>query len=105
MRFPEVKIGSIFVETWGYDQTNADFYQVVSRTDSSVKVRHIKSEIKESSPLSMTGYAMPVKNAFDGEPKTKLLKFSNISKSIEFKSDNRYARLWDGEEVNVSWYG
>jgi hypothetical protein len=36
---PEVEVGSIFVCSWGYDQTNVDFYKVVSRTAKSVKIQ------------------------------------------------------------------
>lgn len=38
---PEVKVGDFFVSSWGYDQTNVDFYRVVGLTPSgkSVKVQ------------------------------------------------------------------
>jgi hypothetical protein len=38
---PEVKVGDFFVSSWGYDQTNVDFYRVVGITPSgkSVKVQ------------------------------------------------------------------
>lgn len=36
---PEVKAGDIFVCSWGYDQTNVDFYKVISRTAKSVRVQ------------------------------------------------------------------
>ena len=39
-----VKIGDIFYDSWGYDQTNIDFYQVVGlRGKSSVELRAIHS--------------------------------------------------------------
>lgn len=36
-----VEVGAIFYSSWGYDQTNVDYYQVVSRTKASVRVRKI----------------------------------------------------------------
>lgn len=38
---PVVKVGDFFVSSWGYDQTNIDFYKVVGITKSgkSVKVQ------------------------------------------------------------------
>lgn len=36
---PEVTIGTVFVSSWGYDQTNVDFYMVVGRTAKSVRVQ------------------------------------------------------------------
>ena len=39
----DIKTGDIFYDSWGYDQTNINFYQVVGITDKSVKLREIKS--------------------------------------------------------------
>ena len=36
-----VKAGDVFVESWGYDQTNVDFYQVVKTTAKSVEIKPI----------------------------------------------------------------
>lgn len=35
----EVKVGDIFYTSWGYDQTNVEFYKVVRATKSSVWVQ------------------------------------------------------------------
>lgn len=35
----EVKVGDFFVSSWGYDQTNVDFYRVVGFTASGKSVR------------------------------------------------------------------
>jgi len=44
---PTVEVGTIFVRTWGYDQTNVNFYQVVEVTPSgkSVKLREIAGRV------------------------------------------------------------
>jgi hypothetical protein len=34
---------TLLIDSWGYDQTNINFYQVVGITDKSVKLREIKS--------------------------------------------------------------
>lgn len=37
-----VKVGDLFVSSWGYEQTNVDFFQVVKLCGkSSVRVRHV----------------------------------------------------------------
>lgn len=36
---PVVKVGDFFVSSWGYDQTNVDFYKVVGLTKSGKSVR------------------------------------------------------------------
>ena len=48
-----VKVGDIFSASWGYEQTNVDFFQVVALVgESSVRVREVCPEILESSPVS-----------------------------------------------------
>lgn len=36
---PAVKVGDFFYSSWGYDQTNVDFYKVVGMTASGKSVR------------------------------------------------------------------
>ncbi len=47
-----VKVGDIFVESWGYDQTNINFYEVVDVTRSSVRIVEI-----QKSRVEGTGYS------------------------------------------------
>lgn len=46
----EVKVGDFFYSSWGYDQTNIDFYKVVGLTPSgkSVKVQKWTSAVESS---------------------------------------------------------
>ena len=39
---PVVKVGDFFSSSWGYDQTNVDFYKVVGLTKSGKSVRVVK---------------------------------------------------------------
>lgn len=43
-----VKVGDFFSSSWGYDQTNVDFYKVVGVTPKGVKVQAWKSETVDS---------------------------------------------------------
>lgn len=48
-----VQVGDIFHATWGYEQTNNDFFQVVELVGaSSVRVREVYPEITESKAVS-----------------------------------------------------
>lgn len=43
-----VRVGDIFCASWGYDQTNVDFFQVVALVgESSVRVREVLPTITE----------------------------------------------------------
>jgi len=37
----DIKIGDVFVESWGYNQTNIDFFQVIRTMPKSVEIIHI----------------------------------------------------------------
>lgn len=48
-----VKVGDIFSASWGYDQTNNDFFQVVALVgETSVRVREVYLPMIESSAVS-----------------------------------------------------
>ena len=57
---PVVKVGDFFSSSWGYDQTNVDFYKVVGMTASgkSVKVQKWSSKCVESSGMGQD-YVVP----------------------------------------------
>lgn len=42
-----INTGDVLVASWGYDQTNVDFYQVVERTAHMVKLQPIVCAIAE----------------------------------------------------------
>lgn len=44
----DVNVGDIFYDSWGYDQTNIDFYEVVRLTGAGVEVRPVASKILEA---------------------------------------------------------
>lgn len=75
-----LKVGSVLYSSWGYDQTNVDFYQVVEVPSKCfVIVRKISGTTVEGSGSSYTR-VKPVKDAFVGEPKRyKASKDNSIS--------------------------
>ena len=53
-----VKVGDIFTASWGYDQTNVDFFQVVALCgESSVRVREVNPKVvNEDAQCPMSAY-------------------------------------------------
>jgi hypothetical protein len=97
----DFKVGDILYTSWGYDQTNIEFFQVVAiPTPKSITVREIASAMPRGEEGFMCGYVVAVKDSFIGEPITKLVSTSG---SIRFES-YRYAWKWDGRERYCSWY-
>lgn len=58
-----VKVGDLFFDSWGYEQTNVDFYQVVKlRGKTQVVLKAINSEYVSAGWNQ--GKEKPVKNSF-----------------------------------------
>lgn len=103
-----IKVGDIFYASWGYDQTNVDWYKVidVTKTGKSVKLQEIEGKITSDGGLSMSGKSTPVINKIKkGEkPITKKIKTYSNEPMIQLKS-YKFAYKWDGKPKRVSWYG
>lgn len=97
-----VKVGDIFYNSWGYDQTNIDWYQVVAltKTGKSVKVRPIAGKIKETG--FMSGESTPIKGKFTGPAVTKRLGMHSGEPYLPSKYG--WTSLWDGKPKYQSWY-
>lgn len=99
-----VKVGDIFHYSWGYDQTNCDFFQVINLKNKTVTIREIASKHSDrESGNSMAAFVLPVKDNFTGEPMKKRLQFWSSKPYIRMASYGT-ASLWGGKECYSSWY-
>lgn len=51
----ETAVGTIWCTSWGYDQTNVEFFEVVRETAHSVVVRAIKSTVQDGRVYPLAG--------------------------------------------------
>lgn len=58
------KLGDVFVRSWGHEQTNVNFYQVVKITKKTVSVQEINKSKSYSGEQSMSGMAKALLNDF-----------------------------------------
>lgn len=72
------KVNDVLAYTWGYEQTNCDFFQVVKVTPKTITVREIAGRETFDGPTAMTGRAKPWINRFIGEPLRKTVKDCSI---------------------------
>lgn len=101
MRGPHsMKVGDIMVSSWGWEQTNVDFYQVVAVTRAFVYVRQISSE--NTSIGDMRGTCMPVKDSFMSDDAPARYKCNNDN-AIKLASYAR-ATKWDGNPKSWTSY-
>lgn len=60
-----IKLDDIFVSSWGYEQTNVNFYQVLGfKGSKTVLLREINKIKTPSKELKFTGTVKPIKNNF-----------------------------------------
>jgi len=90
-----LEVGDILYSSWGYDQTNADFYQVVEVMGKSVKIREIAAKhVGEDSAVAVVG-------KFVGPPLLKRVAQGNSVRLNSYSS----AYPWDGKPKYVTPFG
>lgn len=88
-------VGDLFYSSWGYEQVNIDFYQVVNVSKSSVTVARIKDK-RQYEPGGMSGHTVPQPGQFCGEPQTHRLQF-DMEGRPRFKLTS-YSSAWPCDE-------
>jgi len=95
----KLTVGVILYTSWGYDQTNVSFFQVVGRpTKHKVEFREIAANIKESSFLSGTKSAR--RDDFIGDVKCSIISENGINCEYGYKG-----YLVDNDDMGIyySW--
>lgn len=106
-----VAAGDFFVESWGYDQTNIDFYKVVGVTKSGASVRVQQWQSKQVDNQGSQEAVVPgegprtgawVNGVYDREAQapvvTKRLQNGYQGRpTIKVRSWGSWAKLWGGK--------
>lgn len=67
------KVGEILYDSWGYEQTNIDFFQIIEVGKKSVKIRKISQKLVREAGW-LCEYVSPAIDEFISEPMTKILR-------------------------------
>lgn len=103
-----IKVGDVFYESWGYEQTNIDFWQVTALKGKTQIVLHAISSktVKDIGFCSIM--VKPIKNAW-----TKHYAGEKITKKVQGTIENPYCSAehgilclttWDAEHNETSYY-
>ena len=94
------KVGDIFYNSWGYDQTNIDYYKVKKLVGkASVILVPIENQIDEIKSTPYTDAVMPYPAA-EGEPMKKKIKYAYYDHYTTARiAINSYSNAmeWDGK--------
>lgn len=112
------KVGDILYISWGYEQTNLDFFQVVAATEKSIRIVEVSMKVKEQNGVSSmsrdvsfdTTTATPlersyaIKDQIKGDVKKICSYEYNGKKTIYVKVNNHHLIKYHGEKLYESWY-
>ena len=94
----ELQVGDILSTCWGYEQTNVEFYQVVSKKGAFCEVREIAKRSHDTA--FMQSEVSPKQNEFIGEPiKKKILDGYIMITSYIRATPHEYETLATGTKV------
>lgn len=118
-----VKVGDVFHMSWGYDQTNNDFFQVVALVgETSVRVRDVRPRLiareatcgmAEDRVFEIDGkmcepspFSVFIKDQENGDRKLVQIETWAREKRPYIKMGNHWATLCDHGQMKVyeSWY-
>jgi hypothetical protein len=96
-------VGDIVVNTWGYDQTNVDFYKVKRVTNRFVDLVRIAADITETGFMSGHSTPDPEKEITeDYAARSNGLHKVGANGWVNFKYGA--GRKWSGSPESCSWY-
>ena len=94
------EVGDILTGSWGYDQTNIEFYQVVALKGRSVTIRPVTLFTSATGPQD---HVYPCKDQFTSEPIRKMVDRWGGVKLYDFGC---YLHKWDGgarHQTGMGW--
>lgn len=97
------KVGDIVCNSWGYEQTNVDFYQVVEVKNKTIVVKEIAQRMVEGSESFMSCNVMPEIGEFIDDGDNYALRVYAEGRLSSVKS-YYYMSKWDGRAMYRSWY-
>lgn len=107
------EVGDIVVNTWGYDQTNVDCYQVIRATAKSVRIAKIAKAGVPGSDGFMSNRVVPLKDQFVEPRRDEPAFLTKFPRSWEWNGETRWSLNFeyggtethvDGESYYCSWY-
>jgi hypothetical protein len=94
-------VGTIVYNSWGYEQTNIDFYEVMSATKHFVTLRRLNQITTETG--FMCGPTEPILKSYRNAETTRhSVRRYGDEASISFR--HGVGRVWNGTPQSCSWY-
>jgi hypothetical protein len=98
------KVGDIVNTSWGYEQTNVEFYQVIEVKPKTITVQRICSRMVEGSAGYMSHSVMPVPDTMDAAGEQAFALRVKPSGGLSAINGYIYVTKWGGRPQYVSYY-
>lgn len=98
----DVLRGTVLSCSWGYDQTNVDYYVVVKRTPKMVT--YLPMTMTETPDSIMTGTALPGTVQYEADPIRRSIRETPYGVRINGESNFQSCDVWNGRAKYVSHY-
>jgi len=116
-----VKVGDVFYCSWGWEQTNVDFFQVIKLCgEKSVRVRQVQLAVKDQDGCSamssntsyevsndlqpVTSYSIFISDQVNGDLKRVRNYFGENEPVFEIGRNGYICHKYDGQKLYESWY-
>lgn len=101
----DIQVGHVFSYSWGYDQTNVQYFQVTEKHGQNVTVHEIAQSPVPNSEGFMSNRVEPRRGHFLGnsKPFTKRVQFTSDGQAY-LAFDYGWCELWRGGSTYRSWY-
>lgn len=100
-----LKVGQVLVSSWGYDQTNVDFYEIAELVGKrSAKIAKIAGMVCEGAPENDYGDRGKTIPSDSPDRRTGEPFLVRIGPNGSVKVDHHYAHPWDGAPLYWSSY-
>lgn len=99
--------GAILCDQWGFEQTNHDFYCILTRSGMWLTLLPMVKDVKPGDPLSMETKDTPTEIDWSKKPIRKLLKqWHGEEQGFSFRnySGGGWCRLWSGKTQTSTHY-
>ena len=102
------KVGDFIVNTWGWEQTNVDFYIVTDVKDKTIEIKEVYGSRVEGSDYShgMACEVVPTPRLIEDGKSYKLRVKSGYQGSVALSNPKSfyYMHKWSGKPEYNSWY-
>lgn len=96
------KVGDILHSSWGYDQTNVEFFEVVAVRPRALKIRQVEAKTRETG--FMSGDTEAVSGRYIRDAVWVTIQVNTWSENGHHVPSPIHGNLYPGAKSHCSWY-